>query len=576
MDRVFPVYTQTNNCHDCFKCLRQCPVKAIRLEEGHARVLPELCVSCGLCVEVCPAKAKCIRDDRSRVEGLLASGRTVVVSLAPSWVGEFPDLPAGSLVAALEALGFAGVGETALGAQEVSASTARLLQDAPPGLYLSTACPASVEYVEKYLPDLVGSLTPLPSPLRAHAGLLREAVGAETAVVFVGPCVAKKREADRWPREVEASLTFDDLYRWLEERGLDPWSLPPTGRFLLREAEEGALYPVEGGMTETLRAQGGLERVRFATVSGLEALRISLQGLDPGSLDVPCFLECLACPGGCVNGPGSRATTPVLWRRAQVEGHAQVPEAPIRRLPTLELHQAYVSCPEDVEEPGEEAIRLALRQVGKVSREDELNCGGCGYDTCRAFARALVLGRAEPSMCVCHMRNQAQRKANALLRCMPSGVVIVDRDLNIVECNEHFAVLFGEDALLAYRACEGLKGARLDRIVPFPDLFRATLETGEDLHLDLLRHKDQLFDLTLFPIDPGQTVGGVVMDVTHREIKREQIAQRAEEVIRRNLSTVQEIACRLGEHMAETEMLLRSIAEGYADPRTREGGADRP
>ena len=159
---------------------------------------------------------------------------------------------------------------------------------------------------------------------------------------------------------------------------------------------------------------------------------------------------------------------------------------------------------------------------------------------------------------------------------MPSGVVIVDRDLNIVECNEHFAVLFGEDALLAYRACEGLKGARLDRIVPFPDLFRATLETGEDLHLDLLRHKDQLFDLTLFPIDPGQTVGGVVMDVTHREIKREQIAQRAEEVIRRNLSTVQEIACRLGEHMAETEMLLRSIAEGYADPRTREGGADRP
>lgn len=573
MEALYPVFTTRNDCQDCYKCLRACPVKAIRVEGGHAMVVPELCVACGTCVEVCPVGAKKIRDDRSRVRALLAEGRSVCVSLAPSWVADFPGLSPQKIVAALKALGFDRVSETALGAQEVSAALARRLAPAAPGLYLSTACPSAVAYVEKYLPRLASSLLPLPSPLLAHAALLKERYGEGTAVVFFGPCIAKKSEGDSHPELVEGVLTFDDLRRWLEEESIsfDDLQPGPEDRFLPESSKEGALYPIEGGMNETIRAHGGLEGLRLFSITGLENMDRFLKGLRPEELPHPVFVECLACPGGCINGPCSDREEPALLHRSRVEAFAEMPPLPIRRpfwrIPELD----YPPCAVESADISEREIAEALAQVGKFSSEDELNCGGCGYDSCCAFARALIMGRAEPTMCVSHMRKQAQKKANALLRCLPAGVVIVDAGLEIDECNRRFAELFGKETLLVYEIYPGLKGCQLAKVLPFSHLFRIALETGKDIHFDHLRHGDLLFDVTIFTIDPGQTVGAVILDVTRREIKRDQIAQRANEVIRKNLSTVQEIACRLGEHMAETEILLRSIAEGYGD----EGGEDR-
>lgn len=566
MDEFYPVYTVHTECHDCYKCVRQCPVKAIRIENGHASVLPEMCIACGKCVRICPAHAKKVRNDLPKVKDLLRAGRKVYASVAPSWAGIFPDWTSEGLVAALKALGFAGVSETALGAQEVSIATAQDLRTAPKGVYISSACPVAVDYIRRYHPLYAPHITPIASPALTHARLLKEHYGEDADVVFIGPCVGKKNEAQRHPELMNAALTFDELKVWLEKSKISPANIGETeGAVFEPEASaEGALYPVEGGMLETIRRCGVPANVQLITVSGLGLLNEALNDLDPDDLEAPVFVEALACPGGCINGPcTSRRITELtavskIWSRS-----VKRPNIPER--PKVRLTEIYPSDPRTPDEIEPEKMREALARVGKHSLEDELNCGGCGYDTCRQFAAALIAGNAEPRMCVSHMRTIALSKANALLRCMPSGAVIVDRDMNIIEANEAFARLFGDDILALFQLQPGLEGAVLGKILPCEELFRAALRTKQDLHKEHLPVDGRLFDITIFTIEPGQTVGAIVVDVTNTEMRRDQIARRAREVISRNIATVQEIACRLGEHMAETEILLNEIAEGYED-----------
>ncbi len=206
--------------------------------------------------------------------------------------------------------------------------------------------------------------------------------------------------------------------------------------------------------------------------------------------------------------------------------------------------------------------------MGKFKPEDELNCGGCGYDTCRLFAEALLNGKAETEMCVSLMRKKALNKANAILKRMPSGVVIVDSNMQIIECNKRFAEMFGDETLALYDIIPSLKGAYIDRIVPFSDLFKLALRTGEDIFKENLRAGDKLLHLTLFTIEENQVVGGIIQDATKLELKREEIAKKANEILRKNLNTVQGVAKLLGEHMADTEILLRSIAKGFSIPES--------
>ena len=563
MDRQYPIYTAEAECQDCYKCVRHCPVKAIRLKDGHAMVLPERCIACGTCVAVCPAQAKHIRDDRGRAKHLLSAGRPVYVSLAPSWASEFAGITPAQMVASLQALGFRGASETALGAQEVSAATAERLEDG--GLFLSSACPAAVSYIEKYMPEHVEAITGLFSPLLAHCRLLREHFGQDIGIVFIGPCVAKKGEADSHPELLDIALTFEDLRTWFDESGINPWKITPSPqhRFVPETAEEGALYPVEGGMIETLKPYANGRRAKYVALAGIDALRDGLKDFTLADTGLPVFVECLACDGGCVNGPCSVNRTPMLSRRMSIETRVVLPEQGLNRKARPDLVEAYGAEPVMAVTHTEAEIVEALARVGKAGAEDEINCGGCGYNSCRAFAQAMLDGRGEPQMCVSFMRKQAQKKANALLRCMPSGVVIVNAAGRIVECNERFAQMFGEDTMQVFDTVPGLANCLLKKVISFSHLFDIVLQSNEDLHHEHLRVGNRLFNITIFTLEPHQVVGGVILDVTRQEFQRDQIAKRANEVIKRNLSTVQEVACRLGEHMAETEILLRSIAEGY-------------
>ncbi len=566
MDQQYPIFTVETECQDCYKCLRHCPVKAIRVENGHAMIVREMCVACGTCVEACPVHAKRIRDDMGRARNLLNSGRPVYVSLAPSWVSEFPGISEAQIIAALRRLGFHAVSETALGAQEISAAIAAQLSAGQKGLFISSACPAAVEYIYKYLPLQAQAVTQMHSPLLAHCRLLRKAFGDAIAIVFFGPCIAKKNESDRHAKLLDLALTFQDLQSWFQQKGIDPAALSPAEEdaFVPEHSQEGAVYPVEGGMTETIKAHGAFPGTRFVTLAGLRNIRKGLEGLRPEAIEYPLFVECLACEGGCIAGPCIDESEPALMRRMHIEQYTQWPELPVARTPKVPVQEAYVFGKLKIDAPSETAILDALKQVGKFTAGDELNCGGCGYNTCRAFAAGLISGRAEPTMCVSYMRKLAQNKANALLRCMPSGVVIAGKDMRIIECNELFGHMFGDDVAHVYDVSPGLKRCMLAKVVPFPEMFELALQTGREIHYDHHRCDNRLFNITIFSLEPHQVVGGVILDVTRQEIRRDQIAQRANEVIKRNLSTVQEIACRLGEHMAETEILLRSIAEGFA------------
>lgn len=576
MNEQYPIYTVQTECHDCYKCVRACPVKAIRIENGVASVLPERCIACGRCVRVCPSRAKRVRDDLPRLKTLLASGADVYVSLAPSWAGVFRDWSKPAMIAALKKLGFAEVSETALGAQEVSAAVAEQLADKTDGVWLSSACPAAVDYVRLYHPESAGRIVPVASPALTHCALLRQKFGENIKTVFIGPCAAKKNEADRHPELMTLALTFDELTRLLAERDLSPEMFADSvERFVPEPAAEGGLYPMEGGMLETIRRCAPDSPLQLQAISGVPLLAESLERMEHFKPKFPVFVETLACGGGCVNGPCGERLSELAANAAVLEN--TVVREPAPRLPSVRVPMEYAPSPVAPDVWDESKIREAMERVGKTRPEDELNCGGCGYDTCRHFAEALLRGDAEPSQCVSYMRKTAMRKANALLRCMPSGVAILDADLSIVESNRSFARILGGDLPDLFDDVPGLSGADIRKILPSAvPLFQAALERGEDIHKEHFPVGDTLLDLTIFSIAPGKTIGVMIEDVTRTEMRRDEIAQKAQEVISRNITIVQDIACRLGEHMADTEILLNSIAEGYRRAGTSASDARKP
>ena len=208
-------------------------------------------------------------------------------------------------------------------------------------------------------------------------------------------------------------------------------------------------------------------------------------------------------------------------------------------------------------------MKASLQRIGKYSKSDELNCGGCGYQTCRDFVKAMIAGKGEPEMCVSYLKRLSQQKANALIRYIPAGVVIVDEKRNIIECNRRFAEMFGEESLLAFEALPGLKGVAVGSIVGFEELFETAIETGADIERKNVLNGDMILDISIFTIEQKNVIGAIVLDVTQAELRREQIAEKARSVIKKNILTVQKIANCLGEHMAETEIILKEVASGY-------------
>jgi iron only hydrogenase large subunit-like protein len=557
-----PIFTEKTQCQDCYKCIRECPVKAIRVEDGHAMVVPELCILCGHCVTICPAEAKRVRDDLSRAKQLLTLRDRVIVSLAPSFASEFPGIAPGALAAAIKRLGFYGVSETAIGADLVSSRLAEDFAGTGGGqLYLSSACPVAVEYVKRYMSELSPYITDMASPLLAHARFLKETFEPDIGVVFIGPCIAKKRESDVW-QTIDCAISFRDLKRWLCDEHIE---LTGTeAEFIPFKAAKGALYPVDGGMIAAVKKYPGTDGVHMMSVTGLDEIEGALRGLDPAKLAQPLFIELLSCKGGCVNGPLVTPGCAGAIRRINLLEYAQnandtLDEKKPQMSGTLPVKPAAAVVHSDDE------IRAALRQVGKLSIQDELNCGSCGYDTCRSFVAAMLEARAEKTMCVSFMRKLAQKKANGLIRSIPSGVVICDSSLRIIECNENFARLMGDEIVSIFEAKPGMEGADLEKITALSRLFKAVMsDDGPDVIENEYREGKKIFHATVFSIEKGDSACGVIQDVTAPQIQKDRVIRQTQRVINKNLAVVQKIAYLLGENAAETEATLNSIIESFS------------
>lgn len=563
-NKLSPVYTLKNECHDCYKCVRECYVKSIQIKDGSASVLADRCIACGHCVTVCPSNAKRIRYDVDKVKGILSTGKRVIVSLAPSWISVF-DYTKQQMITILKTLGFSDVSETALGAQEVSIELANMIKKADKGLFISSACPVVVDYIRYYKPEYAQYITPVASPALTHAKMLKEQYGEDISIVFVGPCIAKKNESDRYPELIDVSLTFDELNYWIKESYIDLAKVEvlPDENFVPTSANEGTLYPVLGGMNETLKYAGIDKNVQLVDICTLHSLEKALNGLHPERLEEKIFLEALGCDGGCINGPGISMCKSTILKTSDVLNNFKQREN-IPTEPTTVIKMDYSGVDLKKREFKHEDIMKTMERIGKHNEEDELNCGGCGFPTCRELACAILAGEAEPSMCISYMRKIALRKAAAMLRCMPSAMVMIDNNYKILESNDAFMKMFTGDMYEVFsERPEGVNGADIDRIVPFSDLLKTALKTGKDIHKEHYIVGNKLYDINIFIIEENEIVGAIVTDVTQSELNREKIAERAKQVISKNIAKVQEIAILLGEHMVETELLLSTIADDY-------------
>ena len=586
MQNTAPVYTEKSNCQDCYRCVKACPVKAIKLESGSASVVPDLCIYCGTCTLICPNGTKKVRNDLASLKQSLMRQEKIIVSLAPSYLSEYAKEDIHKVIAAFKEAGFWQVSETAIGAEKVAEATKAWIDEQPNGVYISSCCPSAVQLIKKYYPEYSSYVVPVFSPMITHS-LFLKSIYPNVKVAFVGPCAAKKSELDQFHDKIDFVLTFQEIKELFDDMGIYFEFMKPTEEdvFFPFKASKGNLYPIDGGMltnmidsittTEArINHNTGNVDARYMTFSGVQNIKEILS--DFKQLDTSCktFLELMTCEGGCIKGPCSNENCSSATKRVQVLKNVNTQkqehnyEEALKNLNISENYD-YINAVEQ-KEYTQQQIQEALKRVNKKSEADELNCGGCGYDTCRQFAKALIDGRAENDMCVSYMRKIAQDKTNILLKKIPQGIVIVNDSLKIVDTNEKFASMLGEEVKMLYDANPGLHGADITKLVPFHKFFSSVLSTGVDVLEQDIRDGDNYYSLSIFSVQDFSLVCGILQNLHAPEVRKDIVLKRTQDVIMENMKVVQKIAFLLGENASYTEAMLNSIVESHQDKEKKD------
>ena len=586
MQNTAPVYTEKSNCQDCYRCVKACPVKAIKLESGSASIVPDLCIYCGTCTLICPNGTKKVRNDLASVKQSLMRQEKIIVSLAPSYLSEYAKEDIHKVIAAFKEAGFWQVSETAIGAEKVAEATKAWIDSQPNGVYISSCCPSAVQLIKKYYPEYSSYIVPVFSPMITHS-LFLKSIYPNAKVAFVGPCAAKKSELDQFQGKIDFVLTFQEIKELFDDMGIYFEFMKPTEEdvFFPFKASKGNLYPIDGGMltnmidsittTEArINHNTGNVDARYMTFSGVQNIKEILS--DFNQLDTSCktFLELMTCKGGCIKGPCSNENCSSATKRVQVLKNVNINkeehnyEETLKQLDISENYD-YIKAVEQ-KEYTQKQIQEALKRVNKKSEADELNCGGCGYDTCRQFAKALIDGRAENDMCVSYMRKIAQDKTNILLKKIPQGIVIVNESLKIVDTNEKFASMLGEEVKALYDTNPGLHGADITKLVPFHKFFSSVLSTGVDVLEQDIRDGDNYYGLSIFSVQDFSLVCGILQNLHAPEVRKDIVLKRTQDVIMENMKVVQKIAFLLGENASYTEAMLNSIVESHQDKEKKD------
>jgi iron only hydrogenase large subunit-like protein/uncharacterized Fe-S cluster-containing protein len=565
------VFTNRARCRDCYRCIRVCPVEAIGIRDGQAFVDERRCISCGTCIRECPQQAKTYRNDLADVQEIMKRGGRVAVSIAPSFASLYEPWEIKRIPSMLRKLGFSYVAETAVGAQLVSEAMQQLVQTSPEKSWISTACPAVVSYVLHYRADLKNLLMPMVSPMLAHARHLKQKLGPETTIVFVGPCVAKKYEAQHdADKSVDAVLTFDELNQWFEQERIIASNFEESA-FNEQPGRTARIYPLEGGGLKTSAMDVDPFGLRTLSASGIEEITDVLDSIR--RVPSGCVIEPLFCAQGCINGPLTCSQRPLFERRKAILDYAAGAEEPIRpvSLGSLQLGCAFTEPAWTDERFPEEQIRKVLEQTGKLSPEDQLNCGACGYSTCREQAKAVLRKMAEPDMCVPYVRRLAEQRTDKIIETSPNGIVILDKSLAILHMNSSFKKLF--------MCTDSVLGKPISYLMDAEPFEQIAVGAAEQHHAAVHHRKYSLVCQQIIYALPqeGQIVGlfvdltGITRNKQKYDELQAQTLEQAQALLRQQMEMAGKIAEYLGSSTAQSEKLLTNLMRIAEDKKLHDG-----
>ena len=548
-----------SNCKNCYKCIRHCPVKAIRFSGNQAHIIGNECILCGQCFVVCPQNAKQIIDETEKVKVFLQSGAPVIVSLAPSFVANYDGAGINSMRDALKKLGFYDVEETAIGATIVKTEYERMLREEERDVVITSCCHSVNLLIQKYFPAELEYLADVLSPMQAHCTDIKKRYpGAKT--VFIGPCVAKKDEAEHYEGIVDAVLTFEELTEWLKKERIDIDKTMDTA-----EESRARFFPTTGGVLKTMAQE--ISGYTYLAVDGVENCIAALRDIENGKIH-KCFIEMSACAGSCIGGPVMEK-----YHRSPVKDYMSVAnfagkkDFAVEQLTATELKKQFLYIEHKLTMPSEEDIASVLRQMGKVKPSDELNCGSCGYNSCREKAIAICQGKAEISMCLPFLKDKAESFSDTIVNSSPDGLIVLNESLEVQQIND--AAL----RLMNLRSNTDILGEPVVRILD-PKVFLQVQSTGRNLYgkkLFLAEYK-RYVELTVVYEKDSRVLVSILRDITSVEAEREkkenirnQTIEVADKVVEKQMRIVQEIASLLGETAAETKIALTKLKESITD-----------
>ena len=548
-----------SNCKSCFRCVRKCPIKAIRFSGNQAHIIGNECILCGNCVVQCPQNAKEIADGIEKTRVLIQSGDPVIVSLAPSFIANYDGVGIESMRRALKKLGFTDVEETAIGATIVKNEYERMIREEERDVIITSCCHSINLLIQKRFPECLQYLADVMSPMQAHCSDIKKRI-PNAKTVFIGPCVAKKDEAEYYENIVDAVLTFEELDTMLASERIELEVEADSN-----ENSRARFFPTTGGVLKTMAQDA--PGYTYLAMDGVENCMTALADIASGKIH-KCFVEMSACIGSCIGGPVmNRAKKPLVSDYLKVAGYAGERDFEVDQPEPAELKKNFSAIEHKIPLPSEHEIMAVLRQMGKFKESDELNCGTCGYNSCRDKAIAIIQGKAEISMCLPFLKDKAESFSDTIVRNTPNGLIVLNENLEVQQINN------SARRIMNIRAASDVLGEPVIRILD-PTPFSQVKSSGRSIRnrrTYLAEYKKYVEQTIVYDTDSRMLIG-IMRDVTDEvetEEKKESISRQtvevADKVVEKQMRIVQEIASLLGETAAETKIALTKLKESIVD-----------
>lgn len=551
--------SKRNDCKNCYKCIRYCPIKAIKFSDNQASIVEDECILCGKCYTVCPQSAKEIRNDIDEVKEMLAKNEDVFASIAPSFVANYENMNIASIENALKKLGFKGAEETAVGATIVKKEYDKMVNDGDKEIIISSCCHSVNTLIQKYYPEVLEYLAQIKSPMQAHCEKIKnEHDGAKT--VFIGPCISKKDEADKYPEMVDAVLTFEELDEWLSSEGIE-----------MCECEDKAgggktrLFPTTTGILKSMDCDN--KDYTYIAVDGMDNCIAALEDIKNGGMK-NCFIEMSACAGSCINGPVmSKNSEKLIKNTLAVNRYAKKDDFDVSQPESESLKKQISFVGVNKNMPGSKAVEEILHRMGKTRPEHELNCGSCGYDTCREKAVAVLQGKASLEMCMPYLKDKAESFSDTIIGNTPNGIIVLNEDFEVQQINA------AAKSIMNIKSSDDVLGNPVVRILD-PSKFMQVLSSGRDIKNEkvYLADYNKYIEETIIYDKSYHIIIGIMRDVTESELEHEKRIENAQstveitdKVIEKQMRVVQEIASLLGETTAETKIALTKLKENLTN-----------